>query len=112
MKRRSVITAVVLGISILTSEAMYASPVAAPSPMHAMFNGQKLVKFNLRNATDAPLKVKAGDVEMTLAPGQNVPLKLPVGSKIVVEEATAHYAQGSVLAVVTDDIIDVTARLN
>ena len=64
MKRHSVITAMVLGVSILTTEAMYAAPVAIYSPMHAMYSTEKLVKFNVHNATNTPIKVKAGDADV------------------------------------------------
>jgi hypothetical protein len=112
MKRQSVITAMVLGVSILSSEAMYAMPMAVHSPVHAMLSGQKLVKFNVHNATTAPIKVKAGDAEMTLPPGKDVPLKLPVGSKVVVQEASTHYTQGNVLTVVSSDLNEATLILN
>ncbi len=70
MKRLSVVTAMVLGVSILTSEAMFAAPLAVHTPVHAMFSKDKLVKFNLRNATDAPIKVKAGDTDDDVAAGE------------------------------------------
>jgi hypothetical protein len=108
MKRRSVVTAMVLGASLLTSEAMYASPLAIHSPMHAMYSRDKTVKFSVRNATDTPIKVKAGDLEMTLLPGKDVPMKLPVGAKVVVQEASTHYAQGSVLTEVYAELSDST----
>ena len=112
MKRFSVVTAMVLGASLLTSEAMFAAPLAVHSPVHAMFSRDKMVKFNLHNSTNAPIKVKAGDAEMTLAPGTDTPVKLAVGTKIVVSEATAHYTEGSVLAVVSNDLSDATVKLN
>lgn len=112
MKRLSVVTAMVLGVSILSSEAMYAAPVAIYSPMHAMYSTGKLVKFNVHNATTAPIKVKAGDADVTLPPGKDVPLKLPVGSKVVVQEASTHYSEGSVLTVVSDDLSEATLILN
>jgi len=112
MKRQSAITAMVLGVSILTTEATYAMPVAVHAPVHAMYSSEKLVKFNLRNATDAPIKVKAGDAEITLPPGKDVPVKLPVGSKIVVEEASAHYPEGSIVTVVGAEINDATVVLH
>jgi hypothetical protein len=112
MKRLSVLTAMVLGASLLASEAVYAAPVAVYSPMHAMYSTGKLVKFNVHNATTEPIKVKAGDAEMTLPPGKDVPLKLPLGSKVVVEEASTHYSPGSVLTVVSDDLSEATLILN
>ena len=77
-----------------------------------MYSREKVVKFNLHNATDAPIKVMAGDTEVTLPPGKDVAMKLPVGSKIVVEEGTAHFTQGTVLAVVSSELGDSTVRLN
>lgn len=112
MNRRSVMTAVVLGASLLMSEAVYATPVAVGSPMHAMFSRDKLVKFNVRNLTDAPIKVKVGDVEMTLPPGKDTPMKLALGTKIVVEETSTHYTQGSVLTVVNPGLDNATLRLD
>jgi hypothetical protein len=112
MNRRSVVTAMVLGASMLASEAMYATPVAIHAPMHAMFSRDKYVKFSLHNATDTPIKVKAGDQETTLPPGKDVPMKLPVGAKIVVEEASTHYTVGSVVTVVDQSLDNATLRLN
>ncbi|WP_158786920.1 hypothetical protein [Granulicella sp. L46] len=112
MKRLSAITAMVLGVSIMTSQAMYAAPLAMRTPMHAMFGRDKVVKFALHNATDTPIKVKTGDAEVTLPPGKDVPFKLPVGSKVVVEEGTGHYMPGIVIAVVNSDLSDTTVRLN
>ena len=111
MNRRSVVIAMVVGVSMLTSEAMYAVPVAVHSPVYAMFGAQGLVKFSLHNDTDTPIKVKAGDTEMTLAPGKIVPVKLPVGAKVVVEEASTHYAVGSVVTVVYEELQDSTLTL-
>ncbi len=102
----------VIGASMLAGEAMYAAPVAVHSPVYAMFSREKLVKFSLHNATDAPIKVKAGDTEMTLAPGTVTPVKLAVGVKIVVEEASTHYAEGSVVTVVSSELSDGTLTLN
>lgn len=111
MNRRSVVIAMVVGVSMLTSEAMYAAPVAVHSPVYAMFSAQGLVKFSLHNETDTPIKVKAGDTEMTLAPGKIVPVKLPVGAKVVVLEASTHYAEGSVLTVVYQELSNSTLAL-
>ena len=111
MNRRSVVIAMVVGVSMLTSEAMYAAPVAVHAPVYAMFSAAGLVKFSLHNETDTPIKVKAGDTEMTLAPGKIVPVKLPVGAKVVVLEASTHYAEGSVLTVVYQELSDSTLTL-
>jgi hypothetical protein len=87
---------------------MYAAPVPMYSPIHAMYSTGKLVKFNVRNATDTPIKVKAGDLEVTLPPGKDVPMKLPIGAKVVVEEASTHYVAGNVLTDVYAELSDST----
>lgn len=112
MKRLSVMTAMVLGVSMLSSEAMFAAPLAVHSPVHAMFSREKMVKFNLHNGTDVPMKVKAGDTELTLLPGKDVPVKLAVGSKIVVEESSTHYTEGTVLTVVSSELSEATVKYN
>ncbi len=112
MKRLSVVTAMALGVSLLASEAMYAAPVAVHSPVRAMFSREKVVKFSLHNSTNAPIKVKAGDLDVTVLPGKAVPVKLPVGAKIIVQEATPHYTQGTVLMVVNPELGDSTLELN
>jgi hypothetical protein len=112
MNRRSVVGVMVIGASLLAGEAMYAAPVAVASPVHAMFSMGKMVKFNLRNGSDAPMTIKAGDTEMTLQPGKVVQVKLAVGVKIVAEEATAHTAKGTILAVVYAELGDATLVLN
>ena len=102
----------VLGVSILTTEAMYAAPVAIYSPMHAMYSTEKLVKFNVHNATNTPIKVKAGDTEMTLPPGKDVAVKLAIGAQIVVQEASTHYTEGTVVTTVSSALSDATVKLN
>jgi hypothetical protein len=110
MNRRSVVAAMVIGASMLASEAMYAAPAAIRSPVHAMF-GTGLVKFNLRNTTDSPIKIKAGEMEMLLPPGKDVPVKLPVGVKIVVEEASTHFVAGSIILTVYPELGDTTVSV-
>ncbi|MGA8939550.1 MAG: hypothetical protein WB439_10330 [Acidobacteriaceae bacterium] len=112
MKRTFVVTAMVLSASMLTSGAMFAAPLAAHTPTHAKYSGEKVVKFSFRNATQAPIKVKAGDAEVTLPPGEVVPIKLPVGAKVVVQEASTHYSEGAILAVATTGINGETFVLN
>jgi hypothetical protein len=93
-------------------EAMYAAPVAVHAPIYAMFGTAKTVKFNLRNDSKEVLKVKAGDAEMTLAPGKTVSVKLPVGTTVVAQEQTQKYHAGEVLTVVSHALDDSTVTLD
>ncbi len=108
MNRRILSTAVLVVSSLFTAEAVYAAPVALPLTLHAMFGKTKMVNFNLRNDSAAPLKVKAGDSVMTIDAGKTLNLKLPAGTSITAEEATSHYAAGAVIAQVSGDLSGVT----
>ena len=66
----------------------------------------------MHNATSEPLKVKAGDKEMTIAPGAVMSVKLAAGTKIVTQEATAKYEAGSVLATASPELKDATVTFN
>jgi hypothetical protein len=120
MKIRFVMTAMVLGASMLTSEAMFAAPKSAapkatvttvPSAHTAYSNAQQ-VKFHMSNGSAATLTMKAGDKEITMAPGSEVSVKLAVGTPIVAESTSTHYAAGSLLAVVGDSFSGATLHIN
>jgi len=94
------------------SSAMYAAPTAIHLPVHAIFSKQKMVSFNVQNATKEPIKVKVGETQMTLLPGVSTALKLAPGVQILAAEASSHYAAGSVITVVTTSLSDTTVVLN
>jgi hypothetical protein len=112
MNHRYVVTAMVLGASMLTGEAMYAAPVAVHAPVYAMYGNVKTVKFTLHNNTNQVLKVKAGDTDLTLEPGKTVALKLAIGQKVVAAEQTQSHQAGEVLVVASDSLSDATIHLN
>jgi len=111
MNRRTAVSVMVLAASLLASEAMYAQPGAFSIPVNAMISKVKMVKFSMRNDTEEPIKVKAGDTEVTLEPGKLVPMKLEVGVKIVAEETTPSFAAGELISVVSTDLADSTVAL-
>jgi hypothetical protein len=98
MNRHSVLGVMVMAATLVGAQAVYAAPVAFHTPVNAMYASGKMVKFTLLNDSKAPMKVKVGDAEMTLAPGKPVDVKLAVGQQIVNEEATATNKAGVVLA--------------
>jgi hypothetical protein len=112
MNHRNVVTAMVLGASMLTGEAVYAAPVAVHVPVNAIFGNVKTVKFSLHNNSTDVVKVKAGDTEMTLAPGKTVDLKLPVGTKVLAETESKNYHVGDVVATATQDLTYATVVMN
>ena len=108
MNRRLLSTAVFVASSLFASEAVYAAPVALPLSIHAMFGKTKMVNFNLRNDTAMPLKLKAGDSSLSIDAGKTLNVKLPAGTSVTTEEATATKPAGTVITEVTGDLSGVT----
>lgn len=102
----------VLAAVLLAGETVYAAPMTAFNvPVQAKMGKTKLVKLQLRNDSKEPLKVKAGDQEMTLQPGVETPVKLAPGTTIVAEETTPSFTAGSVLATVSAELNNATIAL-
>ena len=75
--------------------------VAVLATLPAAHAGDKKIKLNLRNDTGTPLELKIGDKVTTLKDGEVLPLKLPVGTRIVNDTATEHHPVGEVITVVS-----------
>ena len=75
--------------------------VAVLATLPAAHAGDKKIKFNLRNDTGIPLELKIGDKVTTLKEGEVLPVKLPVGTRIVTDTATEHHPVGEVITVVS-----------
>ena len=78
----------------------FAAALLVAMPMaHA---GDKKVKFSLQNDTGTQLELKIGDKVETLKPGEVLPVKLTVGTRIVTNTATEHHQVGDVITTVSD----------
>lgn len=111
MNRRTLFAISLAVASMCASEAVYAAPAAIHAPVHAMFGKSKMVKFNLRNDSSAPMTLKVGDETMTLDAGKTKSLEVPVGTRIVRPEATATQPAGSVVTEVSKELNGVTIAL-
>jgi len=107
MKNRLLVATMVFGAALMSSGAVYAEP-AVPTPVHA---ADKMVKFSVRNDSNAPITVKIGDSEMTFAPGKTAAVKLAVGTQLVAQNAGTGFAAGAVLAVVSPTLDSATLVL-
>ena len=76
--------------------------VALLAALPAAHAGDKKVKFNLHNDTGTQLELKVGDKVETLKPDETLPVKLPVGTRIVTNTATEHHQVGDLITVVSD----------
>ena len=108
MNRLKIVSAMVFATSLLSGSAAFAAPVSPLSPLHAMFGKEHTVSFKIRNDSAQPVKIMAGTQEMTLLPGKATPVKLNVGDKVIVAEATSVLPAGSVLTTVVSNLSDAT----
>jgi hypothetical protein len=111
MKNRIAVSTMVVALSLIAGQAVYASPVAVHSPVHATFGHPKTISFTVRNDAAQSMKLKAGDQEMTLAAGKTLSVKLPVGVSVVLLEATASTEAGKVLITVAPELQDAIVGL-
>ena len=108
MKRHTVVFAVFVAASMLASEAAVALPLAPSLSVNAFFGKTKLVNFNLRNDSAVPLKLRCGESVMTVEAGKTMDLHLPVGARVVTEEASASHPSGTIIAEVSSQLSGVT----
>jgi hypothetical protein len=103
MKLRIALTAFAATFFLVVLPAAHAS-IGIYSPVHALFggNGQKNIKINLHNGTDAPLELKIGDKVTTLQTGQVVSEKLPVGTRITTNTATENHKVGDLIVQISE----------
>ena len=63
-----------------------------------------LISFQVRNEAHEAMTFKAGEQSFTLKTGETLAVKLPLGTPLMAETATAHYAAGALLATVGKDL--------
>jgi hypothetical protein len=109
MNKNRCITIAIVATALLASPVVQAAPLNISLPVHAMFGNQvKSVKLSLRNASSAPLELKIEDKVVTLNAGQTIDLKLPVGTRILANNATPTHEAGSLIEEVRKDHDGVT----
>ena len=103
MNRRILTSAMAVSLSLFTAGSALA---LAPSPFGHHDNAApakvKLITFSIRNDSKAELTIKAGDQQMTIAPGKTEVLKLQKGAQITTVNDTTHLKAGDVVTTVTD----------
>ncbi len=103
MNRRIVTSAMVLSLSLYSAGSVFAaSPAASPRANSVAPAKGKLISFSIRNDSSAPLLVKAGDQQITIAPGQKMVVKLEKGVQVTTVNDTAHLHAGDVLTTVNE----------
>ena len=105
MTRRILTAAMAVALSVVAPRVVVAQPTSgATSSQTAKPAKAKLIKFQLRNDSGAPLTVQAGDVQQTVNAGQTVSFKVQEGLQMIAVSGTPHVAAGGVLTTVTSEL--------
>ena len=97
---------------LLSCPAMHASPVRGFVPAHAMFGKTKTVKVELRNTTQTPIALHAGDQNITVEPGKTMTVSLPAGTRITTVGGTSKHPAGTLIIQVYDGLNGAIIDLN
>ena len=112
MTRRLLSASMVIAASLLSTSAVFASPVHINLPVEAKMGSKStVVTVSVRNDSKTPMTITAGAAQMTIAPGQTTTAKLNVGDKIVAGEGSTINPAGTVLAVVAPELKGATIVL-
>ena len=98
MRIRSAVFVAVIVAGLSTPAAVYAAPASSDAPVHAMFAKSKTVKVAVRNDSGSPVELKVGDQVISLDAGKTLALKLPIGTRILMNAATPKHQAGELLA--------------
>ena len=112
MNIRTAFATSLVAIFLAAPSAPFAAAESIHLPVHAIFSkSQKQIKFSVSNETGAPLELKIGDQVSTLEAGKIMKMKLPVGTRIVANNATEHHHVGDVLVEVSDAYSDTNVAI-
>jgi len=95
----------------MASVAAYAAPTDVPSVVRVGFSKSQTVKCTLRNDSSAQLQLKLGEEIVSIDAGKTLAVKIPVGTKIVVNVATAGHAAGEVIAEISKSLDNATLAI-
>jgi hypothetical protein len=95
----------------MASAAVYAAPTNIQSPVHAMFAKSQTVKVSLRNDSSSQLQLKVGEQVMSIDAGKTVAVKVPVGTRIVMNAATPTHQAGELIAEATAALDNTTVAI-
>lgn len=76
-----------------------------------MFAKTQDVKVSLRNDSGSQMQLKVGEKVVSLDAGKTVDVKVPVGTRIVVNAATATHQVGELIAEATSALDNTTVAI-
>jgi hypothetical protein len=111
MKIPSALAVAVALVGLSASAPVYAAPTNLNVPVHMAFAKTKVVKFSVRNDSGTPVELKVGDQLMPLESGKTLALKLPIGTRVLLNTSIPKHQAGEVLAEVSSELNDSTIAI-
>jgi hypothetical protein len=112
MNFHKVAVTLAMAVTLCLPAAVYAAPTTnIHAPVHALFSNPHKVSLTLHNDSQEFLKLKAGDQELTLKPGEDTTIKLMNGEKVIAETASANHTAGEVIVTASNDLNGATVRI-
>jgi hypothetical protein len=111
MRIRFVVPAAILVAGFMASPAVYAAASDVPTPVRVSFSKGQNVKVALRNDSGSPMQLKVGEQVVSLDPGKTVAMKVPVGTRIVMNSATSTHPAGELIAEVNSSLDNTTLAI-
>jgi hypothetical protein len=111
MKIRAVFPIAIVVAGFMASANVYAASSDVPSTVRVGFSKTKNVTVSVRNDSGSQMELKIGDQVMSLAAGKTVAMKIPVGSRIIMNSATPTHEAGQVIAEVTTALNNATVAI-
>jgi hypothetical protein len=111
MRIRSVFPIAIVVAGFMASAAVYAAPTNVPTPAHIVYVKSQTVKVTLRNDTSSQMELKVGEQIVSLEAGKTLAVKVPVGTRIVVNAATSTHQAGELLAEVNNSMDNATVLI-
>jgi hypothetical protein len=108
ISRSSLFAVTLAAATLLTAPVVHAAVDYTTVSGHPMSSKTKNVQLLLRNDTGVAIELQAGETIINIAPGKTVTVKLPEGTRLVDETATAHHNVGDVLVQVSSRLSGTT----
>lgn len=113
MNYRMIAVSMALSLSLATAPTLMAAPGSLHLPMHAKVgNDGTMISFQVRNNSQAPLMIQAGDKQVNIEAGKVASFKLAPGTQLTSVSATANHPAGGVLVTVDSNLKNNTVVIN
>jgi hypothetical protein len=111
MRIRSVFPIAIVVAGFMASAAVYAAPTNLPPPVRVAYSKTQTVKVALRNDSGAQMQLKVGEQVVSIDAGKTVAVKVPVGTRIVINAATPTHQAGELIAEATTALNNATVAI-